>query len=653
MPLASKKIQDIILPIGFAIIIFLMISTAFLTTKRIDTTNKTVQTIQTQTNHISRLLSAMSTSVFNRSLILFRMFQSNDPFVVDELIMELHGEATRFTVAREEFVSFDLSDEKEELLLIQSNMSKHNAEAINRLSDYLIEENYAEASMLMNDRVLPLMKHILETIDKLQKEAQNTASNKVIESKKISNDQIDSILFFHITSILISFLLMMYLIRKQRQSNNDLSYLANTDTLTDLSNRDNFIQHINQTLKLEGNSKFAIIFFDVDYFKSINDIYGHEVGDKVLKLFSKTIKQLITRNDVLARFGGDEFVLLLRNQKSIDSVKSLVKNVSKQLDTSFIIDNNEIYVSASIGASFYPEDGQTAKELLKNADIAMYTAKQSGRNCYQFYSIENSQKQEHEHNLSHALQTILKNKNSNNELSLVYQPLVNISNEEFDECEALIRWKDENGNAVNTAEFIEIAEKSNLIQKVNMFVIEEACKQQDYWQKNGIPNIRIHINLSGNKRIFSELFKFFSENLYKYNLSPTLFGIELTERTIYDASEETNQDLEHFRELGMKISIDDFGTGYSSLSYLKDLPITSVKIDQSFIQGVPDEKVDVALVKAIITLAHSLDFDVVAEGVETAEQLAFLKSYDCNIAQGYLLHRPLSSDDISKLKLVA
>ena len=649
----TKNIQDSILPIGFGIIIILMISTAFLTVKRVDAYNKSVQSIQTKTNTVNSLLTTMSTAVFNRSSIIFRMFQSKDPFVVDDLIMDLHQEATNFTVARESFITLDLSKNKKGLLHEQASMSKLNAIAINNMIDLLIAEEYEEAKYLLKNRALPLMKKILNIIDEMQVEAQETAKAKVLESKTTSNDEVKSILLLHLSSVLISLLLMVFLIRKQKKNSSDLSYLANTDALTDLSNRDNFISQINHCISSKPDEDFSIIFFDVDYFKSINDIYGHEIGDRVLKLFAKTISDMISKDDVLSRFGGDEFVLLIKKKNHINSINSIIARLSNNLDTSYLLGSHEVFVSASIGASNYPADGASAKELLKNADLAMYSAKQSGRNCYQFYTIENSKKQEHEHNLSHSLQTILKNKNISNELSLVYQPLVNVDDEAFDECEALIRWTDKQGNQINTAEFIEIAEKSNLIQKLNMFVIEEACKQQAYWQENGVPNIRIHINLSGNKRIFSELFKFFSENLEKYKLSPTLFGIELTERTIYEVSDETNQDLEHFRNMGMKISIDDFGTGYSSLSYLKELPITSVKIDRAFIKGVPNEKIDVALVKAIITLAHSLDFDVVAEGVETREQLEFLKRCNCNNAQGYLLHRPLSSEAISQLKLVA
>jgi len=372
-----------------------------------------------------------------------------------------------------------------------------------------------------------------------------------------------------------------------------------------------------------------------------------------LKRFSRTIANAISPQDVLSRFGGDEFVLLLKNIKHRTDAVNFVEALSNELDTSYHIYDKEIFVSTSIGASTYPQDGDNAKKLLKNADIAMYAAKQSGRNCHLFFSIENSIKLEREHTISHALQKVMKDNNKNNELYLVYQPLVNINDKNFNECEALIRWKDKDGNNINTGEFIEIAEKSNLIEKVNLFVIEEACKQQYQWQQEGITNIRININLSGNKRIFDKLLRGLLDNLGRYNLRPDQFGIELTERTMHEVSEETTEDLSHFRDLGMKIAIDDFGTGYSSLSYLKDLPITSLKIDRGFITNLPNDKVDVAIVKAIITLAHSLEFDVIAEGVETQEQFEFLQKYKCNIAQGYLLHRPLKATDISKLKLVA
>ncbi len=654
MPFILEKFQKYALPCGFVIILILMIGTMLLTAERVDKTSKTIISNQIESNNIYNLLDRMSDANLERSHIIFKLSHSTNKQLTEYYISWLYDESIKFNNARKKYVSSNLSPSEIKLLSTQAVLTIENIRSINEVIDFLEDGHYKDAAYLINTTVLPHNKSILTIIDKLYDVARTNVNTKIEETKSISGYTYKSIITISAISIVLSFLLMYYLMRKQKRNEQTLSILASTDSLTELPNRNSFVKKINDEILIaeEQNTEFSVVFLDIDYFKSINDMYGHEVGDEIINRFCQTIKDNITQVDVLSRFGGDEFVLLLKNKNHFQ-VRNILSKLSNALDTSYFIGANEIFVSASIGACSYPIDGQDHKELLKNADIAMYASKEAGRNCFQFYSISNSEKKDEENKISLALQTILKNNNKDKELSLVYQPLVNISDDQFYECEALIRWKDKDGNLQNTGKFIEIAEKSNLIEKVNMFVIEEVCKQQALWRKLGLPNVRVHINLSGNKRIFSNLFKYLSDNLKEYKLAPSLFGIELTERTIYEVSEKTTGDLEYFRSLGMKISIDDFGTGYSSLSYFKNLPITSVKIDRAFIIGVPNEKIDVALVKAIITLAHSLDFDVVAEGVETKEQFDFLKQYKCNIAQGYLLHHPMNPEDVFKLKLVA
>ena len=651
----SLKLQTFVLPIGFAFIISFMIGTAMLTSSRITNTNETIIKNQVETNSINSYLDIMSDANKKRSNILFKLVHNQDTFKLNTLISEMILQAIRFKKARDNYTSYSLSQKQEHLLNIQSEMTEKNIESINEMVIDLIDKKNDKAASILNYTTLPRSEHIQSLINNLSDIAKENARIKAEQTKNISTKVSENIIQYNLFSILICFLLMIFLIRKQTKSDINLSKLATTDTLTELPNRASFIKSIDKTIvkSNQSGSLFALVFFDIDYFKSINDIYGHEVGDKVLTHFSSTILNQIKPKDILARFGGDEFVLLLRQNYQKDDFAKTIKRLSKALDTSYMIDFNEIFITSSIGISVYPDDGDSITELLKNADIAMYSAKQSGRNCYQYFSLEDSKKLEYEHSISLALQTIFTNNNKDNQLSLAYQPLVNFDDNRFNECEALIRWTDQDGYLVNTTEFIEIAEKSNLIQEVNMFVIEEACRQQSEWQNQGINNIRININLSGNKRIFDELFDSLLENLNFYNLNPKQFGIELTERTIYEVSEETILNLKHFKELGMKVAIDDFGTGYSSLSYLKDLPVTTLKIDKEFITGLPDDKIDTALVNAIITLAHSIGLDVVAEGIETQGQYDFLKENKCNIAQGYLLHRPLNSQDITELKLVA
>lgn len=460
---------------------------------------------------------------------------------------------------------------------------------------------------------------------------------------------------FKLIAVLVSIILTFFILKNQNIADRKLAYQASTDMLTHLPNRNSQVENIQDQITKNPDSIFAVVFIDIDYFKIINDNYGHDIGDTILNKFSLKIKSYLKEEDILSRFGGDEFVLLLRSIKSEEEATTFIRELSSSLDTSFTIGNIEIFITASIGVSLYSqgckEECKDPKILLKHADIAMYSTKQISRNSFCFFSAANKEKIETEHSICHALHTILRNGNPDGELFLKYQPLLNIEREDVTECEALIRWTNQNGKEIIPDQFIPLAEKNNLIEKINLFVINKACQQQYEWQENMQKTMRININLSGNKLIFKKLIDQLSYNLEKYNLAPSLFGIELTERTISEISEETIIEIKRLRSMGMKIAIDDFGTGYSSLSELKNLPVTTLKIDKTFIQGLPNDKKDYALVKTIINLGHSLELDIVAEGVETIEQHHFLKKHHCNFGQGYYYQHPIKSDRLQQLQM--
>ena len=649
----SPNVQKTLLPIGFIFIICLMVFSSFFVAIQMKNSSDLILNTVQKHNVNTKLLNDMSQGILNRSIILVEMLQTDDPFAIDDLYLQLIKEGAVVAASREAFMLKKHEDEVYQLLYQQGRLSKKNEPLQNEVYELAFNGDRKQAVALFSSQALPLQKKNFQLIKSLKKKEYSKEKRLLQQATKNNYAIFSTIFMVDISSVFISILLAFFILKQQAKNTHKLSVLATTDTLTALPNRENFIANINTQISCSPKSIFAVIFFDIDYFKSINDNYGHEVGDEILREFAERIKSRIQKNDILSRFGGDEFVLLLQSIKSKKEAIHFVDKLSKDLDTSFFIDDNEIFVSSSIGASLYLKDGSDAKTLLKSADIAMYSAKESGRNCYQFFSRETSKRMEKEHNISHALHTILKDKNSDKELRLVYQPLLNIDKGDMTECEALIRWTNTKGENIPADDFIALAEKSNLIEKINLFVIDEVCKQQCEWQKAGLKDIRININLSGNKIIFDKLLAQFKHNLDLFNLSPALFGIELTERTLYEISQETINELDKIRQQGMKISIDDFGTGYSSLSYLKKLPITTLKIDKEFISGLPNDKDDYALVKTIIALGHALGLGVVAEGVETKEQLAFLKKYDCNIAQGYYFHRPLEHKQIPKLKLVA
>ena len=529
---------------------------------------------------------------------------------------------------------------------------------ISTSSSFQEKENVdgADKFTLYRRNVLPKLASNLEFIEQINNQqfwvAEETmgAVYEKIERARLTIERLK------VVAVLVSIFLTFFILRNQRIVDRKLAYQANTDMLTRLPNRTSQINNIQSQISKKPNSIFAIVFFDIDYFKIINDNYGHDIGDMVLNKFASKIKPHLKKEDILSRFGGDEFVLLLRSIDSVEHAQVYIKKLSSRLDTSFQIGNIEVFITASIGVSMYSpdctDDCKNPKTLLKHADIAMYSAKHTSRNCYRFFSNETKRKIESEHAICHALHTILRNANEDNELYLKYQPLLNIKNRDVTECEALIRWTNKAGENILPNDFIPLAEKNNLIEKINLFVINEACLQQYRWQKINIKPIRININLSGNKVIFNKLIEQLRSNLVKYDLESSLFGIELTERTINHISKETIQQLEQLRKEGMKISIDDFGTGYSSLNELKKLPVTTLKIDKAFIQGLPNDKKDHALVKTIIDLGHSLDLDVVAEGVETFEQYQFLKEHFCNVAQGYYYQQPLNGEQLAQLQLL-
>ena len=420
------------------------------------------------------------------------------------------------------------------------------------------------------------------------------------------------------------------------------------DSLTGLLNREDFLKQSAHHLDKNKDSEFLIVFLDIDFFKSINDTYGHKSGDRVLINFAKIISSSLREGNILARFGGDEFVLLIKDING-DNAHSAISRLSKSLEFSLKMDGNNIGVTSSIGVSQYPRDAMCLEQLLNYADQAMYESKQTGRNTFSFYSEELRLAQLSMDENTKSLREILANKNMKGNLYLSYQPLLSGQNasQDFKECEALLRWRDDEGNNIPPSEFIVQAEKSSLINDINKFVIDEVCMQQQIWKEEGsLEEIRVNINLSGSKEIFKELLNRLKNNIRNYDLNPRLFGVEITERTLFEICDTTIFELASIREMGMKISIDDFGTGYSSFGYLNKLPITTLKIDKTFIDDLPNNAYTQKIVDSMIALGHSLGLEIVAEGVETREQLMYLRSKSCDYIQGYLFKKPLSGFEI-------
>ena len=425
---------------------------------------------------------------------------------------------------------------------------------------------------------------------------------------------------------------------------------AHYDLLTSLPNRFLFKDRLEQAIKRaeRSNTNVAVMFIDIDKFKTINDTLGHSVGDVVIENVAALLLNCVRKYDTVARFGGDEFLIVIPDIKDIDLVikesSRVASRILKHLSKPFTIKNREIFTSASIGITVYPNDGDNYETILMNADAAMYQAKASGRNNYKFYSKEddknNPNRLNFENDLRHALEK--------NEFTLVYQPKMNLLNNQVIAVEALIRWNHPEFGLVQPDEFIPLAEETGLIGKIGYWVLEKACQDNIQWQQDHGIDVCTSVNLSVEQFRQSDLNKRVSFIISESGLAPDKIDLEITESITIENTEKIIEALNKFKEFGLSISIDDFGTGFSSLSYLQQFPIDYLKIDRAFIRDLPHNKSSIAITNAIIALAHGLDLCVIAEGVESMEQYRLLNELNCDQVQGYFISEPLSSDKLVK-----
>jgi diguanylate cyclase (GGDEF)-like protein/PAS domain S-box-containing protein len=425
-----------------------------------------------------------------------------------------------------------------------------------------------------------------------------------------------------------------------------LAYLAQYDALTGLPNRNLFLDRLSQAMGQADRDKrrVGVLLVDVDRFKLVNNNVGHSGGDKLLSQVAQRLQACLRPGDSIARLGGDEFALVLARMAKAEDAAMVADRVISRLAASFQVDGQEIYVSASLGVSIYPNDGTNADTLLKNADMAMYRAKESGRNTYRFYLPEmNARAAERA-----EIETELRGALERGEFVVYYQPKISIANGAISGFEALLRWQHPRRGLVSPAEFIPILEDTGLIIPVGIWVVRAACKQIQAWQNAGLNPSPIAVNLSARQFKHSDLDRHIRDIQRETQIDPRLLEFELTESVLMSDTEEAIGVLKNIKALGFSLSVDDFGTGYSSLAYLKRFPLDTLKIDRAFIRDLTTDSDNASIATAIINLAHSLKLKVVAEGVETAAQLDFLCMHHCDEMQGYLFARPMPAADATR-----
>jgi diguanylate cyclase (GGDEF)-like protein/PAS domain S-box-containing protein len=424
---------------------------------------------------------------------------------------------------------------------------------------------------------------------------------------------------------------------------------ANYDTLTGLANRSLLQDRLEQALLVAGShnspvgTQLAVAFVDLDRFKYINDSLGHHVGDELLKTMADRLESCVRECDTVARLGGDEFVVLLTGHSAPDQIRVIVERMLAVVTQPWITEHGEFNVSCSIGVALYPSDGTDAQTLLKHADSAMYRAKESGRNNFQFFTRElNALMTERL-----AMESSLRRALERNQFMLHYQPRVDLSTGRIIGAEALIRWQLPEQGVVPPAKFIPLAEETGLIVPIGKWVLKEACAQNKAWQDAGLTPIVVSVNVSARQFRQDNLVRTVSEVLEETGLEPRYLELELTESMVMHDAPQLVAMLGELKRLGVQIAVDDFGTGYSSLSYLKRFPVDRLKVDRSFVEHLATDADDAAIVRAIITLGHNLGLKVVAEGVELAEQVEFLRLNCCDEAQGFIYCQPVEGSELA------
>lgn len=436
-------------------------------------------------------------------------------------------------------------------------------------------------------------------------------------------------------------------ITNEKNTEQKIHFMSYYDDITGIPNRKMFTEEFQELIKNNSSckSQLGIIFFDIDNFKNINDTYGHEVGDEILLKLCERIQNILDGRHTFARFGGDEFVIAFSNVMDEKQIKEFLNELLLKIRKPFQVNNKKIYCTISIGVSVYPKDSDKLDVLLKTSDMAMNKAKEEGKNRYKFFDVDIANILKRQYEIEKALRTAIEN----NEIFMVFQPKISVKGEKINGFEALVRWVNSELGFISPAEFIPIAESSGLIIDLGKYIIEESFKKCSELCCSTKSKFNIAINISDIQLREEGFISFVSEMLEKYNIPPEYIEFEITEGVIMQSVIRNIELLIELKRLGVSIALDDFGTGYSSLSYLKRLPIDVLKIDKSFVDGIGVDEKSEYIAESIIKLSHSLNLKVVAEGVETKEQLGYLDKMKCDVAQGYYFSKPEKFEVIKEM----
>lgn len=602
-----------------------------------------------------QLIKKMHQSARERTISLQYMFIVDDQTKINKFRKRMAFYGGEFVDARTKILGLDISKKERDILEQQAIISKKVAPVQNWIADLIDFNEVEEAQQLLITKAEPLQNEVFKVLLKLQ-DIQVDETNAAIKENSESYKQIVRIMWAGtfiviLISVSIVFFTLRLITRNEKQQaryKKDIEYQAYYDQLTGLPNRRLLNDRIQHAIKHATRNELlmAVLFIDCDRFKPINDTLGHVTGDSLLISIADRLKENVRSSDTVCRYSGDEFVIVLEEVDNIKVIDRIAQNILDAIAEVHYLKGHKVFTTISMGITVYPIDENNVDGLLTSADVAMYHAKQSGGNQYEYFNadmnVQSKQRLMLEQDLHEAL--------TNNELEIYYQPLVSITEDrKIVGVEALLRWHHPKQGIIYPNNFISIAEDSGLIVPIGEWVLKTACEQTKEWERQGFGKIVISVNLSPRQFVDTNLVSAVKNALDTSGLDPKQLDLEITESTAMHFIDKSIEILHNLKNLGAHISIDDFGTGYSSLSYLQQMPIDNLKIDRSFIKNIHHSDKDKAFIQAIVTMAHTLGMKIIAEGVELEEQFTFLKEIGCEIAQGYLFSKPVPQDQLQRL----
>jgi diguanylate cyclase (GGDEF)-like protein len=582
-----------------------------------------------------------------RTLVMFMLTKIEDPFDRDELLMQFNNKGSVFVTARQALMNMPLNQREQNLIARQGHLVRYAQPIQEQVIDLISRGAIRDAEDLVLSKVIPAQNNVMEVLSQLDTETQQVALAASSEARKAHEAARLWMYSLSGAALLVGLFVAAVVFYFTSRISRERELLATQDVLTNLPNRRLFLDRLEQAIVRAQRRKtlVGLMFIDLDRFKLINDTLGHTSGDMLIREVAERLRQVARAEDTVARLGGDEFVVIISDTAEISHIIRVAEKMLDVITQPYRLAGREVFCSCSIGITVYPNDGETSTSLLKHADTAMYHAKQHGRNRFQLYDKAMNAMAEERLQLETDLHYALER----NEFVFHYQPKLNLESGRIQSLEALIRWRHPEKGLLSPAAFLQILEESGVIVSVGSALMKVACSQAADWHAAGFPDLRVAINVSGKEFWNEDLVQTVKSALSHSGLPARALQLELTEGIFMEDMEAAINRTHELKALGITIAIDDFGTGFSSLAHLKRFPLDVLKVDRYFVKDIQYAPVNAAIFNSILALCKGLGLGIIAEGVETREQLETLRELGCQNVQGYFISRPVPAEEIIPL----